>query len=82
MTAAQRMSLSDGGRMNAAEESQLLTPGEVAALFRVNAKTVTRWAQAGKISTVRTLGGHRRFRRDEVEACLHAGQAVEAPSRS
>ena len=39
----------------------LLTPSEVAALFRVNPKTVTRWARAGKITAIRTLGGHRRF---------------------
>jgi excisionase family DNA binding protein len=58
--------------MIAAEDNALLTPAEVAALFRVNAKTVTRWARAGKITAVRTLGGHRRFRRDEVEAQLHA----------
>ena len=56
--------------MTAAHQGDLLTPGEVAALFRVNPKTVTRWARAGKISTVRTLGGHRRYRRNEVEACL------------
>ena len=64
--------------MSAAGEAELLTPAEVAALFRVNAKTVTRWAQAGKISTVRTLGGHRRFRRDEVEAYLQDQQRVGA----
>jgi excisionase family DNA binding protein len=40
----------------------LLTPSEVAEMFRVNPKTVTRWARAGKISTIWTLGGHRRFR--------------------
>ena len=28
----------------------LLTPSEVAALFRVNPKTVTRWARAGKLT--------------------------------
>jgi excisionase family DNA binding protein len=44
----------------------LLTPAEVAALFRVDPKTVTRWAKAGKISAIRTLGGHRRFREAEV----------------
>ncbi|HKY74873.1 MAG TPA: BldC family transcriptional regulator [Acidimicrobiia bacterium] len=63
--------------MTAAHQADLLTPGEVAALFRVNAKTVTRWARAGKISTVRTLGGHRRFRRNEVEACLSARRAFD-----
>ncbi len=49
----------------------LLTPAEVAALFRVNPKTVTRWARAGKITAIRTLGGHRRFRASEIRRCLH-----------
>jgi len=44
----------------------LLTPSEVAEMFRVNPKTVTRWARAGKISAIRTLGGHRRFRAIEI----------------
>ena len=48
----------------------LLTPSEVATLFRVDPKTVTRWAKAGKISAIRTLGGHRRFREDEVRQLL------------
>jgi excisionase family DNA binding protein len=48
----------------------LLTPAEVAALFRVNPKTVTRWARAGKITAIRTLGGHRRFRASEIRRCL------------
>jgi excisionase family DNA binding protein len=48
----------------------LLTPAEVAALFRVNPKTVTRWARAGKITAIRTLGGHRRFRASEVRQYL------------
>lgn len=48
----------------------LLTPAEVAALFRVNPKTVTRWARAGKITAVRTLGGHRRFRVSEIRRAL------------
>jgi len=51
---------------------RLLTPGEVAAMFRVDPKTVTRWAAAGRISSIRTPGGHRRFREDEVRA-LPAG---------
>lgn len=48
----------------------LLTPSEVAALFRVNPKTVTRWARAGKLTAIRTLGGHRRFRVSEIKRCL------------
>jgi excisionase family DNA binding protein len=48
----------------------LLTPSEVAALFRVDPKTVTRWAKAGKLTPIRTLGGHRRYRKREVETLL------------
>ncbi|MDQ1499503.1 MAG: hypothetical protein QOI86_2843 [Actinomycetota bacterium] len=51
-------------------DNELLTPGEVATMFRVNAKTVTRWARAGKISAVRTLGGHRRFQATEIRRFL------------
>jgi excisionase family DNA binding protein len=49
---------------------RLLTPGEVATLFRVDPKTVTRWASAGRIGSIRTPGGHRRFRESEVRALL------------
>lgn len=52
------------------EDSRLLTPAEVAALFRVDPKTVTRWAQQGKIRSIRTLGGHRRYSEAEVQAFL------------
>ena len=52
------------------ETEKLLTPSEVAAMFRVNPKTVTRWARAGKISAIRTLGGHRRFKESEIRALL------------
>lgn len=50
---------------------RLLTPGEVAQMFRVDPKTVTRWAAAGRIGSIRTPGGHRRFRESEVTALLH-----------
>lgn len=54
----------------ATEAEPLLTPAEVAALFRVDPKTVTRWAKAGKLSSIRTLGGHRRYRESEVRGLL------------
>jgi excisionase family DNA binding protein len=44
----------------------LLTPAEVAALFHVDPKTVSRWARNGKLTSLRTLGGHRRFSQAEV----------------
>jgi excisionase family DNA binding protein len=48
----------------------LLTPAEVATMFRVDPKTVTRWAKAGKLTSIRTLGGHRRYKESEVRALL------------
>jgi excisionase family DNA binding protein len=51
----------------------LLTPAEVAAAFRVDPKTVTRWAKAGKLSSIRTLGGHRRYLEADVMAILSGG---------
>jgi CRP-like cAMP-binding protein len=48
----------------------LLTPAEVATMFRVDPKTVTRWAKAGKLTSIRTLTGHRRYRETEVRALL------------
>jgi excisionase family DNA binding protein len=55
-----------------------MTPAEVAALFRVDPKTVTRWADAGKLTAVRTLGGHRRYRQDEVQNLLVASSLAPA----
>ena len=58
------------------ESETLLTPSEVATLFRVDPKTVTRWAKAGKLASIRTLGGHRRYRESEVRLLL-AGNTTE-----
>jgi excisionase family DNA binding protein len=60
------------------ELERLLTPAEVAAMFRVDPKTVTRWARAGKLSSIRTLGGHRRYREAEVHAFLGVGPGPES----
>lgn len=56
----------------------LLTPAEVATMFRVDPKTVTRWAKAGKLSSIRTLGGHRRYSEPEVRALLATGDTQQA----
>jgi excisionase family DNA binding protein len=58
-------------------DHDLLTPAEVAVMFRVNPKTVTRWARAGKISAVRTLGGHRRFHAAEIRRFLAEVENVQ-----
>ena len=61
-------SISEVTMMNS--DRPLLTPGEVARLFRVDPKTVTRWAEEGKLTCIRTLGGHRRFKAEEVYTLL------------
>jgi excisionase family DNA binding protein len=59
---------------------QLLTPGEVAAMLYVHPRTVTRWAEAGKLSSVITPGGHRRFALSEVLRIMSAGVGTVASS--
>jgi excisionase family DNA binding protein len=70
---------SDGGRDDRPvlpETERLLTPAEVAAMFRVDPKTVTRWARDGRLTAVRTLGGHRRYLESEVLALLRAARSA------
>ncbi|GAA0991095.1 hypothetical protein GCM10009551_050360 [Nocardiopsis tropica] len=66
--------------MDTAEE--LLTPGEVARLFRVDPKTVTRWEKDGRLTSLRTLGGHRRYPKGQITDVLNAepagGEVVRA----
>lgn len=68
-----------GGRGDAPvlpASERLLTPAEVAAMFRVDPKTVTRWAKDGRLTAVRTLGGHRRYLESEVLALLRAARSA------
>jgi excisionase family DNA binding protein len=51
-------------------QSPLMTPREVAVLFNVDTRTITRWAKAGKIKSVKTPGGHRRYVRAEMMEVL------------
>lgn len=51
-------------------EGEFLTPLQAAKAFGVTTKTITKWANAGKIRTHRTLGNHRRFSRIEIESLL------------
>jgi excisionase family DNA binding protein len=64
------MNQSNFAPSSVSNQEKLLTPAEVAALFRVDPKTVTRWAKAGKLTSIRTLGGHRRYKESEVKALL------------
>lgn len=59
--------------MSAPKPKLLLTPGDVAAMFNVNPRTVTRWAREGKLTCIFTPGGHRRYKAAEVHALLNGG---------
>lgn len=63
------------------EPERLMTPAEVAAFFRVDAKTVTRWAKDGRIPSIRTLGGHRRYREADVLAAMKAATRDDGGAR-
>jgi excisionase family DNA binding protein len=58
------------------ERNELFTPAEAARRLGVTPNTVTRWSRAGKISAIQTMGGHRRFRRAEIERVLREATLV------
>lgn len=60
-------------------EDDLLTPAEVARKFRVDPKTVTRWAAAGRLPSIKTLGGHRRYREWHINLLLQGLPIPEEP---
>jgi len=49
---------------------QLLRSHEVASLFDVTERTVINWAASGKLPALRTIGGHLRFRGEDVASLL------------
>lgn len=57
----------------------LLTPAEVGAILRVDPKSVTRYAKRGDLISIRGIGGHRRYLRDQIQAILlHGVEGVPA----
>jgi excisionase family DNA binding protein len=49
-----------------------LRASQVAARLHVSPKTVTRWANQGRLQHRRTLGGHRRFDPELIDALVQA----------
>lgn len=47
--------------------TEYLRPSETAKVLHVSPKTVSRWAAEGRLPSLVTLGGHRRFRRSDIE---------------
>lgn len=56
---------------------RLLRTREVALLFQVSERAVTDWARRGRIPSVRTPGGHRRYPADEVFALLRRSETAD-----
>jgi excisionase family DNA binding protein len=54
--------------VNPEAPQDLVAPIDAAAMLSVDPKTVSRWANGGKIRAIRTPGGHRRFLRSEILA--------------
>lgn len=60
-------------------EHELLKPSEVAAIMRVDPKTVTRWAKEGKVRCIKTLGGHRRYFAEDFRIVKETFEREEEP---
>lgn len=63
----------------APEPRAFLSRAEVADLFNVSPNTITRWADAGKLHYVRTLGGHRRYEKETTLELLNSQLAEPYP---
>ena len=62
--------MSDRAQDDAVADAEYVTPGEAARYLHVSPKTINRWANDGRIPCIVTLGGHRRFRREDVDAAV------------
>lgn len=62
----------DTERSNPSTEVEYLSIGEVAKAFGVTVATVRNWDRGGRIESIRTPGGQRRFRRSDVDALIEA----------
>jgi excisionase family DNA binding protein len=61
---------------------RLLRTREVALLFQVSERAVTDWARKGRIASVRTPGGHRRYPAEQVRELLRATGQMNAEQRT
>lgn len=59
------------------ESELLLSPGEVARIFRVTPKTINRWRKSGKINAVMiTPGGHALYELAEVRRLISSCRVI------
>jgi excisionase family DNA binding protein len=60
----------DSGRMRASSESDWLTLGQAAKYLGVAQSTIRKWSDGGRLPAFYTPGGHRRYRRADLDAFL------------
>ena len=65
-----RLRDSAGKRVPADQGKEWLTLGQAAAFLGAAQSTVRKWADGGQLAAFYTPGGHRRFRRGDLEAFL------------
>ncbi|WP_329255140.1 helix-turn-helix domain-containing protein [Actinoallomurus sp. NBC_01490] len=65
-------------RISELGDDHLLTPREVAELFGVRTTTIARWAREGRLTSLTTPGGHRRYRLGHVRTLLDHSVPTEA----
>ena len=58
------------GRLGEDSDSQWLSLGPAAHLLGVSEVTLRHWADAGRVRSYRTVGSHRRFSREDLQALL------------
>ncbi|WP_246436703.1 BldC family transcriptional regulator [Streptosporangium saharense] len=64
----------DGTFATGEATDRLLTPGEVAHIFGVDPKTVNRWSLTGKIPSIRTPSGQRRYRQTDIDILINGNR--------
>jgi excisionase family DNA binding protein len=70
------------GRSGVGTKRQYLSRGEVARLFEVSPATIARWAREGRLPHISTLGGHRRYRANEIQVILEKVVGARMPDRN
>lgn len=57
---------------------RFITTSDVARMLHVSPKTVSRWAKEGRLPFIRTLGGHRRYPKVEIERLAQSLAGISA----
>ena len=58
------------------KQKELITGKQVAEMFGVHPDTIRDWANDGKLNSVKTLGGHRRYKLSEIQKIVEERNAV------